>query len=138
MVERVGPFVVSRHRRPHPLPTDKPCRPGRPAPVGNYLGHLVKKRRAAHFVEPTPQALAEAIAARRAEADAAVFDVLAARLDAAVLDPGAIRAFLGRVGPWDPTRVAELADHFFALHPRDTHVQVLLDHLHNQLKEIRT
>lgn len=138
MVERIGPFVVGRHRRPHPLPSDKPSRTPRPAPVGNYLGHLVQRRRAAHFVEPTPQALAEAIAARRAEADAAVFDVLAARLDAAVLDPGAIRSFLARVGPWDPTRVAEIADHFFALHPRDTHVSVLLDHLHIQLKEIRT
>ena len=137
LVERVGPFVVGRHRRPHPVPGDKAPRPAKPAPVANYLGHLVQKRREQNFVEPTPQALAEALATRRAEADAAVFDVLAARLDPAVVDPGTIRAFLLRVGPWDAVRVAELADHFFALHPRDTHVQVLLDHLNSQLKETR-
>ena len=119
------------------MPGDKAPRPAKPAPVANYLGHLVQKRREQNFVEPTPQALAEALATRRAEADAAVFDVLAARLDPAVVDPPAIRAFLLRVGPWDAVRTAELADHFFALHPRDTHVQVLLDHLHSQLKESR-
>lgn len=137
LVERVGPFVVSRHRRPHPVATDKPPRIPKPAPVANYLGHLVEKRRAKNFVEPTPQALADAIAARHAEADAAVFDVIAARLDPAVVDPPVIRQFLGRFGPWDPVRVAELVDEFLALHPNDTHVQVLLDHLRNQLKETR-
>jgi transposase InsO family protein len=136
-VERVAPFVVARHRRPHPVPGDPPARAQKAAPVGNYLGHLVRQRRAENFVEPTPQALAEAITARRAELDAAVFDVLAARLDPAVVDPTTIRSFLARVGPWDPTRVAELSDHFFALHPRDTHVQVVLDHLHHQLQENR-
>ncbi len=70
----------------------------------------------------------DAIAARRAEADAAVFDVLAARLDPGVVDPPTIRAFLARFGPWDPVRVAELVDAFLTLHPRETHVQVLLDH----------
>lgn len=135
LVERVQPFVVGRHRRPHPLPGEKVGRPPKPLPVANYLGHLVEKRRAQQFVEPTPQALAEAVAARRAEADAAVFDVLAARMDPAVVDPASIRTFLARFGPWDPARVAEITDTFFALHPTDTHVQVLLGHLNHQLKE---
>jgi hypothetical protein len=43
--------------------------------------------------------LAEAAAARRAEADATVFDVIAGRLDPAVVDPPVIRAFLARFGP---------------------------------------
>lgn len=137
LVERVAPFVVGRHRRPHPPPTEKAARPAKPAPTANYLGHLTQKRRDENFVEPTPQALADALAARRAEADAAVCDTLAARFDPAVFDSPTIRAFLTRVGPWDPVQVSEIADRFFALHPRDTHVQVLLDHLHNQLKETR-
>jgi transposase InsO family protein len=138
LAERVGPFVVGRHRRPHPVADDRKApRPEKPRPVANWLGHLTARRRAENFVEPTPQALADALAARRAETDATVFDVLAARVDPAVLDPAVIRAFLARFGPWDPARVGELTDSFFALHPRDTHVQVLLDHLHTQLKENR-
>lgn len=137
LVERVAPFVVGRHRRPHPPAAEKAARPAKPAPTANYLGHLTQKRRDENFAEPTPQALADALAARRAEADAAVCDTLAARFDPAVFDSPTIRAFLTRVGPWDPVQVGEIADRFFALHPRDTHVQVLLDHLHSQLKETR-
>lgn len=137
MVERVRPFVVGRHRRPHPVPGDREPRATRAPVVANYLGHLVKERRERDFLEPTPQALAESIAARRQEADAAVFDALAARLDPAVVEPAAIRSFLARFGPWDPVRVGELADLFFAVHPRDTHVQVVLDHLRAQLQETR-
>lgn len=135
--ERVRPFVVERHRRPHPVPGERQPRPSKPAVTGNYLGHLVQKRRAEGFLEPTPRALAESLAAQREEADAAVFDALASRVDPAVLDPTAIRSFLSRFGPWDPVRAAELTDAFFALHPRDTHVQVLLDHLNHRLKESR-
>jgi hypothetical protein len=135
LVERTQPFVVGRHRRPLPVAGEKAPRPVKPKPLANYLGHLVEKRRAENFVEPTPQALAEAAATRRAEADATVFDVLAARMDPAVVDPNAIRAFLTRFGPWDPARVAELSDAFFALHPTDTHVHVLLDHLLHHIKE---
>lgn len=135
LVERTQPFVVGRHRRPLPVAGEKAPRPVKPKPLANYLGHLVEKRRAENFVEPTPQALAEAAATRRAEADATVFDVLAARMDPAVVDPNAIRAFLTRFGPWEPARVAELSDAFFALHPTDTHVHVLLDHLLHRIKE---
>ena len=80
---------------------------------------------------------AEAAAAKRDEADAAVFDVLAARLDAGVVDAATIRAFLARFGPWDPSRVAELLDIYLLDHPRDTHVSAVLDRIHIQLKEFR-
>ncbi len=145
-VDRVTPFVVGRHRRPHPtstpVETATPPKPmtkpstgpdGKSRPVANWLGHLVSVRRSKNFIEPTPQMLVEDAARHRAEADAAVFDVIAARVDPAVLDPALIRAFLSRFGPWEPLRVAELVDAFLTLHPPDSHVQVLLDTLHTQL-----
>ena len=101
MAERVTPFVVGRHRREH---VEMPVPPPAPAtPTGDWLGHLTDERRKKNFVEPTPQMLAEAAAQRRVEADAAVFDVLAARLDAAVVDAPTIRAFLARFGHGMPT-----------------------------------
>jgi putative transposase len=136
LVERVAPFVVGRHRRPHPepQPAASPKRPTKAA-TADWLGHLVRTRREQNFIEPTPQMQAEALAARRAEQDAAVFDVLAARMDPAVVDPLAIRAFLARFGPWDPLAVAEQVEAFFTLHPRDTHGQVLLEHLRSQFSK---
>ena len=140
LVERVQPFAVSRHRRPHPEPKETATvnsrkTPKKPAATANWLGYLVAKRREQNFVEPTPQMLAETLAANRAEADAAVFDVIAARMDPAVVNPTSIRAFLARFGPWDPVTVADLVDGFLTLHPRDTHVQVLLDTLRIQLNK---
>lgn len=132
LVERVKPFVVGRHRRPAP-PRGPDETPVPTPPTGNWLGHLVAEHRKHSFVEPTARMLAEADARRRAEADAAVVDVLAARLDPAALDASAARAFLGRFGPWDAERVATLLDAFLAQNPRDLHVQVYLDHLHAQL-----
>ena len=136
LVERIAPFVVGRHRRPHPAPSTPVTPRSAPKPAtADWLGHLVQKRREQNFVEPTPQMRAEALAAQRAEVDASVFDVFATRLDPAVVDPPAIRAFLARFGPWDPVRVAEHVDAFLTLHPRDTHVQVLLDFLRTQLNK---
>lgn len=129
-VERVKPFAVGRHRRPKaaaPEPAPPPS-----TPTGNWLGHLVEERRKQNFVEPTARMLAEAEARRRGEADSAVVDVLAARIDPAVLDVPVTRAFLARVGPWDAERVATLLDAFLTHNPRDLHVQVYLDHLHAQ------
>ena len=144
LLERVAPFVVGRHRRPQPekTPIDasdlaSPKRKSRVPTKANWLGHLVARRRAQNFVEPTLQMQAEAAAAKRDEADAAVFDVLAARLDAGVVDAATIRAFLARFGPWDPSRVAELLDIYLLDHPRDTHVSAVLDRIHIQLKEFR-
>jgi len=132
-VERVKPFAVRRHRRAHvetpPAPTSVPA-----TPTGNWLGKLVADRREKHFVEPTPQMLAEAEAQRRADADVAVFDVLAERLDPAVVDAPTIRAFLVRFGPWEAERVAVLLDQILTHQPRDLHAQVYLDLLHIQLK----
>ena len=96
---------------------------GKSRPVANWLGHLVAVRRSQNFIESTPQMRVEDAARHRGEVDAAVVDVIAARVDPAVLDPALIRAFLTRFGPWEPLRVAELVDAFLRLHPPDSHVQ---------------
>lgn len=131
-VERVKPFAVRRHRRAHV--ETPPAAPVPATPSRNWLGKLVAERRERNFVEPTAQMLAEAATQRRAEADAAVFDLLAARLDPAVVDAPTIRAFLARFGPWDAERVAPLLDQILTHQPRDLHAQVYLDLLHAQLK----
>ena len=151
LVERVKPFVVSRHRRPHPTPeldvaakpkpkVKKPAESSvtKPAAKADWLGHLTQQRRKQNLVEPSPRALADSVAQKRAEADAAVFDVIAARMDPAVADPPSIRAFLQRFGPWDPLAVADLVDGFLTVHPKGTHIQVLLDNLRTQLEKDST
>jgi len=139
MVERVIPFHVSRHRRPHPSKVTPEKRPDKApkvtATTANWLGHLVDQRRAENFIEPTPQMMREEAEKRRSEKDAAVFDVLATRMDPAVVDPVLIRSFLARFGPWEPLNVAEHVDTFLQDRPRDSHVQVVLDFLHNQFKD---
>lgn len=131
-VERVRPFSVSRHRRP-PTPEPAPPTTG-PTPNGDWLGHLVEKRRKANFVEPTPAMIAEAEATQRKERQDAVLAVLAERLDPAVLDPAVTRAFLDRFGPWDADAVAASLDQILTHQPRDLHCQVYLDLIHTQLK----
>lgn len=135
LVERLRPFVVSRHRRPHaPPPAPDPSETADP-PQGDWLGHLVEKRRAANFVEPTPAMLALASAKQRRDQDDAVLAVLAARLDPAVLDPTTTRAFLDRFGPWDPDAVATALDRILETEPRDHHLSVTLDLLRRHLRE---
>jgi hypothetical protein len=131
LLERVRPFVVGRHRRARV--EDLPAPPA-PSVKGDWLGKVVENRRADQFVEPTAQVLAEADARRRGEADAAIVDVFAARLDAAVVDAATIRAFLARFGPWDAEAAADLLDQYLTHQPADLHVQVYLDHLYVQLK----
>ncbi|MBM4369309.1 MAG: transposase, partial [Deltaproteobacteria bacterium] len=133
LVERLRSFVVGRHRRPGA--THKPPEPPRPSVDSDWLGHLVARRRAESFVEPTPAMLREEAERRRADADAAVIELFAARLDLSVLDVAAVQAFLGRHGPWDPELAAAALDVVLASHPPDLHVRVYLDLLRTQLKE---
>lgn len=131
-VERVKPFSARRHRRPR-TDVPAPVAPTFALPSGGWLGKLVDERREQNFIEPTPQMLAEAETQRRAEADAAVFDVFAERLHPDVVDAPTIRAFLARFGPWDAETVALALDQILAHQPRDLHAQVYLDLLHTQL-----
>lgn len=133
MAERLQPFAVSRHRRPLTDPEPDALPPA--IQTGDWLRHLVEQRRQKNFVEPTPQMLHEAELQRRAEADLAVLDVLATRLDPAVVDPPTVRSFLARFGPWDADRVAVLLDGLLTHQPRDLHVQVYLEQLHTHMKD---
>lgn len=132
-VERVGPFVVDTHRRPKPE-TPEPTAPPAEAkpPTVDWLAHLVDKRRRTAFLEPSPRQLADRAAQSRAHADQTVIDLLAARLDPAVFDEPAVRAWLDRFGPFDAARAAAVLDRLFAHGARPDH------HIHFFLDAIRT
>lgn len=123
-VERVKPFAVSTHRRPHAPPQTPPAPPG--PPTADYLGHLVDKRRKSAFVEETPRALKDDLAAHRAAKDDAIVTLLRERVDDAVFDEEAIRAFLTRYGPFDEGVARRALDSLLGA-PRDLHVTHYLD-----------
>jgi transposase InsO family protein len=138
-VERVRPFQVQPHRRPRPDDDAEPS-PGKPGtsvtpgkvPTADWLGHLVRTRQRDGFVAPAPRALVEEHAAQRARADQALVDLLADRLDPAVVDPVAVRTFLERFGPFDPEAAAAVLDGLLAREPNDRHVTVYLDAIRRQ------
>lgn len=129
MRERVRPFQVHTHRRPRPEAPDAatPLDDGRP--VADWLGHLVGKRAAKRIVEPAPRELAAQAMARRDEADRAVTDLLAERLDPAVFDGDAVRDFLRRYGPLDPERARVALDGLLATARLDQHISLYLEAL---------
>jgi putative transposase len=129
LVQRVRPFEVQAHRRPRIVDENDTARAAnadRP-PTADWLGHLVRKRRIESFVEPTPQQLADQAHAKRAAADAAVVEAIAARLDAAVVDRAVVGAFLDRYGPFDAPAVGAVLDRIVSRDGRDHHVQRYLD-----------
>ncbi len=128
-VERVRPFVVHTHRRPKPTLPEPTARPTEAKPpTVDWLGHLIDQRRKLQFLEPSPRQLAQDAVQRRQDANQAVLDLLAHRLDAAVLDEPAVRAFLERFGPFDADRAAAILDRLFAHGTRaDQHIQFFLD-----------
>lgn len=131
-VERVRPFVVQTHRRPRPAPPPPNTSPSTaPAtPTVDWLAHLVDARQRLSFVEPSPRALADAHAARRAAADQALVDLLRSRLDAAVFDEPAMREYLERFGPFDVDAAARVVDRLFAHGARaDQHIAFFLDEI---------
>jgi transposase len=103
-VERVKPFAVSTHRRPHTLPPASPPAPPGP-PTADWLSHLVEQRRKDGFVEEAPRALSEEIARERAIADAAIVSLLEEHVHEDVFDERAITDFVARYGPFDEDKV---------------------------------
>jgi putative transposase len=126
--ERVRPFQVHAHRRPRASTTDASPAPDE-RPVADWLGHLVRKRSARHIAEPDPRELALQAQARRDEADRAVSDLLADRLDPAVFEPDTVREFLRRYGPLDPERARVALDGLLASARPDQHISLYLDAL---------
>lgn len=122
-VERLRPFEVQPHRRPKTEPAvESPARP-----VADWLGHVVGRRRAEGFVEPTPEQQALAAKAAREAHDDAVVTLVAERIDPAVRDDDAVRRFLSRHGPLDPDAAATAVDRLVAEQGRDLHVRRYLD-----------
>jgi transposase InsO family protein len=128
-VERIGPFVVHTHRRPRPEPDEPAARPAQARPpTVDWLAHLVDKRQRLEFLEPSPRQLAEQAAQGRAQADQAVAELLAQRLDPAIFDESDVRAWLDRFGPFDAARAAAVLDRLFAQGARpDHHIHFFLE-----------
>jgi putative transposase len=122
--ERVKPFSVQPHRRPRAEDVAESAPPAEP--VADYLGHLVKKRRQG-FIEPPPP-----VDLRAAAADAVVA-LFAERLDPAVRDDDAVRAFVDRHGPFEVADVARVLDRL-APQGADLHPSVYLEAIRRDLR----
>jgi len=129
MRERVRPFEVGSHRRPKPATPEPVAPPTDARPAADWLGHLVAKRAALRIAEPDPREIADAARAHRDEADRAVADLLAERLDPAVYDEAAVRDFLRRYGPLDPELACTALDRLLEAGRPDQHVSVYLETL---------
>ena len=131
-VERVRPFSVKRHRREKAdteadSPPKKTPKGTSAPPVADWLGHLVKVRRAEAFVEPSPKDLANQHAQARMAQNQAVIDVLIEHLDSAVIDVGACLDYLDRHGPFDPERAEKTLHRLLGQMPNDQHISLFLD-----------
>ncbi|MBN2194892.1 MAG: DDE-type integrase/transposase/recombinase [Polyangiaceae bacterium] len=123
--ERVKPLSVLAHRRPRDA---EPAPKNAAAPVADYLGHLVEKRRADNRVEPSPKALTENARKERERSALAIADLLTDKLDAGVVDSAAVRDFVDRFGPFDPDLAEQTLDDLLrGGQRRDLHVSVYLD-----------
>jgi len=135
--ERSRPLRVQADRRPwtrHVEPSgERPAAPSDPPRGADWLGHLVRRRDAEHFHEPTPRQLRDEALARRVAADEAVVQLLARRLDPAAFDEPAVREYLARYGPFDLSRAAAVLDRLReAGTGRDLHVRVYLDAIRDE------
>ena len=132
-IERVRPFEVQTHRRPKPAAKaadEAPAVP--PTPVADYLDHLVKAQQKEGRVEPSPKALAAAARAERSAADDAVVDLLADKLDPAVVDEPVIRDYCVRLGPFDVAECELAIAPLLARGLTDQHITIYLDAIARQ------
>lgn len=127
-VERVRPFEVHAHRRPKPeVSAEEALASESPPPVADYLSHLVAAHRSEGRVDPSPKALAAIARAERAAADDAIVNLLAERLDPAVVDAPVIRDFCERFGPFDVGECDQAIAPLLARGLVDQHVTTYLD-----------
>lgn len=116
--ERVRPLDAAPVRRPKakedPIVSEE-------SPAGDYLAHLVE----AHAPLPEPDPL-DALLAEREALDEAVVDVVRALLAPEVFDEAEVREFVGRYGPLDPERVAELIALAVEVGGADQHIHAVL------------
>lgn len=114
-LERASPLEIRRHRRPAAESDGKP-EPDAQQPV-DYLGFLLDKHRR--------QIRDEAGMAGEDE----FVRLLAARLDAGVMDEAECRAFYRRFGPLTIEKVEALMDRILSVHPADLHLSRYLEAL---------
>ncbi len=136
--ERARPLEVSPWRRPTAEQSDtKDSDESAKPPRVNWLGHVVEKHRETIGTRELQSPAADA-AARRAEADQGIINLLADAIDPGVFDEPAVRAYLNRFGPFDPERAAAtLASLMSAGEPTDQHVSFYLNAIHDEHKDPR-
>jgi len=105
-VQRSRPLFVSAHRRPRQV--EEVSDEKQEAPVADYLGHLVAKRRAEGIVEPPPKALAKKAKAKREQNTKNIIALLDDRLEEGVVASADVRTFMDTYGPLD-IDLAEIA-----------------------------
>lgn len=125
-VERVKPFAVSTHRRPHTLPPSPPAPPPGP-PTADWLSHLIELRKKAGFIEEAPRVLSDEIARARAVQDAAIVSLLEEHVHDDVFDERAVGDFVARYGPFDEDKARHALESLGEDAPRDLHITHYLD-----------
>lgn len=124
--ERARPLEVHPWRRPKPTPAPEPPTPDLD---DDWLGHLVKRRRAEQAPEPDPRAWKRQHDELRAANTEGLLDVLRDRLDANIVDETEVRAWAARFGPVDLDTYAARLDELLLRFPPDLHVRIYLDTL---------
>ncbi|MDX1644411.1 MAG: Mu transposase C-terminal domain-containing protein [Thermoanaerobaculia bacterium] len=129
-VERCVPFEVRPHRRPRPT-TPEPAAPSSdaPAPVANWLGHLVERRREEGFVDAVSDHDVE-----RDRADDEIVELLREHLAPDVFVEKTVRDFLRRYGPFDPARAGAALYDVLGDGRADHHVSVYLEAIREALR----
>jgi transposase InsO family protein len=122
--ERVRPFEVTVHRRPAAPKPQEPDAGGASAPTLDWLGHLVEERRGQLA---TPDEALDAALQERVEQDEGVLARVEAAVATETFDPGTVRDFLDRYGPYDPDAFGDMLDFVIEHMGVDSHLPTLLE-----------
>jgi len=132
-VQRSRPLFVAAHRRQRQV--EEVANEKNEAPVADYLGHLVAKRRAEGIVEPAPKALAKKAKAKREQNTQNIIALLDDRLEQGVVSSADVRTFMDTYGPLN-IDLAEIAldELLKSGAPKDLHVSVYLGAIRDAVK----
>ena len=126
LAQRARPLDVHPFRRPKPPP---PPSPPSADVAGDWLGHLVARRREEQAPEPDPRTWKRDADERREANTVGLVELLRDRLDPHVVDEVEIRAWAAHFGPVDLDGWAVELDSLLERFPRDLHVRIYLDTL---------
>ena len=123
-VERIRPFVVQTHRRARHVAPD----PDPPStPTADWLGHLVAEHRV--DIDDDPETELHRELERRRDLDERVLAILRHRLAPEVMDDDTVRAWLDRLGPFEPESVEHALELAVPTMGISQHIQQYLDML---------